>query len=383
MEEFKNLLQQVNDIVKSDKTLQEQRRLRGEKYNVFEVLGLKNKEVRLHSAFLAELLNVRGCHGLGDAFLNAFIKTTGIEAFEIGTSGCKTTVEFPIDDGRIDILIRNGDKGIIVENKIYAPDGDKQLSRYATYGKNKFKSGYELIYLTLSGKEASPYSLGELKEENYRRISYCTEIIQWLEECCKIAYNHPFVRESIHQYQALIKQLTHQDMDTEKRGELINLLTKPENIAASLEIYYRFGDIREKIFKDYLLPSMKKIAKELKMEFDSHSESEFIRKDKGFWFSNSNWDSFSIIFIFDSYNCRNFYWTLESDKPFPQKKQNQLPIFKLNTTNNWPYGHSYCEPYRDWNNDTFIDIVNGTFAQIIKTKIKELLKVLRENNIEL
>ena len=74
MIKLESLLKQVSEIVAKEKTQQEEKRKRGENFNIFNVLGLSTSEVRLHSAFLAELLNPNGDHGLGDKFLDAFLK---------------------------------------------------------------------------------------------------------------------------------------------------------------------------------------------------------------------------------------------------------------------------------------------------------------------
>lgn len=51
----------------------------GERFNIFQILGLSTSEVRLHSAFIAELLNPKGTHGLGDVFLRLFIELLSVE----------------------------------------------------------------------------------------------------------------------------------------------------------------------------------------------------------------------------------------------------------------------------------------------------------------
>lgn len=45
------------------KRYEEIAKLTGENFNIFQILGLQTSEVRLHSAFLAELLNSKGLHG--------------------------------------------------------------------------------------------------------------------------------------------------------------------------------------------------------------------------------------------------------------------------------------------------------------------------------
>ena len=74
MTNIETLLRQISKIVEREKTQQEEKRKRGENFNIFDVLGLSTSEVRLHSAFLAELLNPNGNHGLGNQFLEAFLQ---------------------------------------------------------------------------------------------------------------------------------------------------------------------------------------------------------------------------------------------------------------------------------------------------------------------
>ena len=117
MDGLSRLIKQISEILLQEKTQQEERRKRGECFNIFEILGVQTSEVRLHSAIIAELLNPDGNHGLGDKFINAFIKDViGKQApFSIDTASAKVFAEYPIgtitDDysegGRIDLLIQD------------------------------------------------------------------------------------------------------------------------------------------------------------------------------------------------------------------------------------------------------------------------------------
>jgi len=42
---------------------------KGERFNLFSILGMESDEVSTHSRFLAELLNKNGSHGQKDIFL--------------------------------------------------------------------------------------------------------------------------------------------------------------------------------------------------------------------------------------------------------------------------------------------------------------------------
>lgn len=65
-----SLLDQVNALLKRYADINQ---ITGEEFNIFRILKLESSEVRMHSAFLAELLNPKGSHGQKDTFLKLFI----------------------------------------------------------------------------------------------------------------------------------------------------------------------------------------------------------------------------------------------------------------------------------------------------------------------
>lgn len=246
MNNLKELFYKVSKLVDADRKIQEERRKRGEKFNVFNVLGLWSEEVRLHSAFLSELLNPNGNHGLNDKFLKAFIEIA-CKGFDINTEYCTITAEYYIGavttdgqrGGRIDILIRSGNRAIIIENKIYAGDQVKQLIRYENFAKDN-NLDFQLLYLTLYGDNAADDSCvnGEYKV-SYEPISYSQHIIRWLDRCIEFSSRQPLVRETIYQYQTLVKQLTHQNMESQNQKEIMQLMmdNPEESFIISENIY--------------------------------------------------------------------------------------------------------------------------------------------------
>ena len=68
------LLAQISRLYQEAKLDEERKAKRGEFFNIFNVIGLSSEEVRLHSAFIAELLNPQGSHGVGNLFLKEFLK---------------------------------------------------------------------------------------------------------------------------------------------------------------------------------------------------------------------------------------------------------------------------------------------------------------------
>lgn len=223
-----NLSVLLNNIYQLRKKNEEINKLTLNRFNIFKVLKIESKEVKLHSAFIAELLNPKGLHDMNDAFLQLFIDElksinistsflpNNLTVVEMETSSGKMTAE---SGGRIDIILKDSvNNCIIIENKIYAPDQENQLLRYYNYEYlNK-----ELFYLTLYGTEPSEKSAQHLKSgEDYYCISYKEFIFSWLSNCYSKSINHPKLRETIIQYLNLIRQLTGENIENMKESEEI------------------------------------------------------------------------------------------------------------------------------------------------------------------
>lgn len=244
LDQYKHLLSRLGTICKHHKELS---RLSGADFNVFKIVKVVHDEVR-HSAFLAELLNPKGSHGQGDLFLRLFVQKLGITDFQCETS--VAVVEKHIGavtettGGRIDILINdfNGNH-IIIENKIYANDGVNQLIRYHNF-KNQ-----NLYYLTLYGNDATERSILHNASgvklvcgEDYKLLSYKTDILQWLELCQKEAVSMPLLREGIAHYMNLIKYLTGTSTNKAMEKEIVNLLIEsPLNLKNANELVNNFS----------------------------------------------------------------------------------------------------------------------------------------------
>lgn len=103
--------------------------------------------------------------------------------------------EIKVEYKHIDVLIYDGKKYIIIENKVnHACDQDKQIETYirSLYGKDVY-----VLYLVRSDNDKDPSedSLSterrkELEENvKYKKISYQTHILDWLRKCEKETNN--------------------------------------------------------------------------------------------------------------------------------------------------------------------------------------------------
>lgn len=215
----------TSDLIKHTKEI---KKLKGENFNLFQILRMETAENSTHSNFIAEMLNPYGSHDLGVLPLEHFLKTVDFET-ESNLLNVRITTEYHIGSidrknatgGRIDILIQfpNG-QTICVENKIYAGDQPQQIQRYCNYNGSQNR----VYYLTLTGNDPSTDSKGDLEcDIDYFVISYQKHILRWLDLCLKDATNQPILRESIKQYIILINKLTNTLEDTEQT-KLKNLI---------------------------------------------------------------------------------------------------------------------------------------------------------------
>ena len=189
-------------------------------FNLFTSLLNMTDEVRLHSRFLYTLLDVYGDHGQGSLFLDLFLRECNLSDLGINTSSCRIYKEYRY----IDLYITDGIKHVIIENKIYAPDQDKQIQTYVEAIENENKDDPEIheniivIYLSLDRLKPSPESLGDFKcygdklikndkEYSFRSITYKNEILSWIRASRKQVGNITNLSVIIEQYEDVILKL--------------------------------------------------------------------------------------------------------------------------------------------------------------------------------
>ena len=353
--DIQRFFREVASICALEQAQQEERNRKGENYNLFSILNIERYELK-HSALIANLLDPKGSHGCGDAFLRAF--------FEIALKGTaypfeKCTLPHSYTEyytgpiagdtgGRIDILVKSSHYGLIIENKIYAGDQDKQLTRYDNYGRETFGAdGYLLVYLTLYGCDASKESTAtkSAEEVGYLRLSYAKDILLWLKECVRLADNKPLVRESLNQYIRTIKQLTYQDMNQEDIQKIIDLAVDHPEVVATLSS--KRDAIAQGIREKYIFDKLKEYADQKGWLYDD-SESSYNEEEPKIRFRKEGWDG-SIIISADSEDKKSNYgwwmnlWIGIDSKVTGAKKlaclEKQSPEYPMGweylTTPNW------------------------------------------------
>ena len=385
--DIQQFFREVENICTREQALQEERHRKGENYNLFSILNIERYELK-HSALIANLLDPKGSHGCGDAFLRAFFEIALKERaypFEDCTHLHSYTEYYtgPIagdTGGRIDILVESKSKsshyGLIIENKIYAGDQDKQLTRYDNYGKETFGAdGYLLVYLTLYGCDASKESTAtkSAEEVGYLRLSYAEDILRWLEQCVRLADNKPLVRESLNQYIRTIKQLTYQDMNQENIQTIIDLAVDHPEVVATLSS--KRDAIAQGIRKKYIFDKLKEYADQKGWLYDD-SESSYNEEEPKIRFRKEGWDG-SIIISADSENKKsNYGWWMNLWIGIDSKEAGAKKLACLEKQSpEYPMGWEYLTT-PNWYSAENFPAMKTSVAEEIISKLNEIIEEL-------
>lgn len=190
------------------------------RYNVFDILNIRHYEARVHTPFLAHLLRPDASHLQGRLFFDLIVGKILADDFDpAAITNIEVFEELSIPDGRMDIFVKYHFKGkkrvMVIENKIYHIDTEKQLEKYYDYliKTLKLKTGdFHLVYLKPNRGKPDPISLPEVlydqlkKDKSFIEIGYKQDLLIWLPMVLE-KIKAPVVRSTLHQYIETIKLL--------------------------------------------------------------------------------------------------------------------------------------------------------------------------------
>lgn len=363
---------EIQIICAKEKEHQQERLRRGEAYNLLSILGLSTSELK-HSAIIANLLDPQGSHGCGDVFLRAFFNRLPIDYPFKGEEEITSRTEVYAGEvtdstgGRIDILVSGKDYGLIIENKIYAEDQDKQLVRYDTYAKEQLAK-YDLIYLTLYGSTASKASRTTKAGQSvdYLPMSYANEVLAWLMQCARLAYDRSIVRESINQYIQTIKQLTYQDMNEEHINQIIELGVDNPEVVAILSSYR--NSIAQRIREKYIFAPLREYAESNNWEIEVKENCD----DPHIRFVRDRWNGAILVSADCGKSNANKGWWMKLWIGVDLKEEGAslLKCFKENNEH-YPYGYEYLNVPNWYAAENFPAMQSEVATDIIE-KIKQI-----------
>lgn len=318
-EQLQSLLDQVSAIIEEEKKLRQRKYDSGETFNVFEVLRLQRDEVRLHSSFIAALLDPQGPHGLKTKLLESFLQVMKADDILIDLGTVHVEREMFIgqitksgdEGGRMDIVLMDKHRNaIVIENKIDAKDQPKQLLRYDNYCKKHFKN-YRIYYLTKWGVAPSDESCGG-EEFDYWTASYNEDILSWLDDCIVISEMARPVNETIKQYRInLVEILNIMSQNSEK--ELLSVATKDDNIESTLAILENQFIIGKKIRFDFL-QKLIALAEEYGFEGDKEEAEDLadLKKYSYLYLKSPSRSSNFAVFIGNETPSNGFWFSIDA-----------------------------------------------------------------------
>lgn len=391
-QEEENLLKSVSEISKKYEKKYRKNQEAGVYYNIFNIIGKASDEVNIHTKFLANLLNPKGDHGCGDIFLKTFLEQVKVNIGKKDLTKSKVYYEYDIgpitedyiNGGRLDILIEiSKNFAIIIENKIYAGDQEKQLLRYYNYAK-KYKKN-KIFYLTLHGNEPSDKST-DGNDKYWEEISYEEHIKNFLESWlnCNGNKNKTHIYPIIQQYTQLIDYLTDNYVSEGEEGDIKKLLLKENNIKLAFELQKQILPAKEEIFKK-LFNTLKEKVKEINNQIILNielNEPNTGAEQTRYWriyIHRNSWNS-KLTFELDSITFESkFGITLKDDKN-TKTLQKKLRALKPNKNNHfwWIIWDHPSEDYAYWNAEIFEHIYKKpiSLAEILTDKIKSYIPVL-------
>ncbi|WP_395746643.1 PD-(D/E)XK nuclease family protein [Prosthecobacter sp.] len=383
LDRVRGLIRHAREAKKHEKA---QQQATGERFNLFQILGVGHLEVSTHSALLCDLLSPKGTHGQGAAFLKSFISTLGLGG-GFDAESARVHAEWwlgprtEISGGRLDILMVDKDqRKIAIENKILAAEQENWVRRY----RHDLTAEDHLIYLTLEGD--SPAQMDASLKDAVRCVGYDSLILKWLEECRKEAATVPIVRESLTQYIHLIQHLTHQNTSSHMNDEIVKCVLESEEDFAA---FCALRDADKAVKRRIICALSTRLRQHLPAGFEMISTPEKSDEREGFVFSTSELKAHNLkaVIAFDSGDYRQCYYgfeLLDTSKPVsvPSRPwqvltdcfRKQFAVEPL-SSGRWP-AWAHWTRRKDWNDEVFALIHFGD--QQFHSEMMNIIQSLHE-----
>lgn len=298
------------------------------------------------SRVLAFLLNPQEAHEQGTLFLSAFCRSlqscrscAKSGAFPEGTlppilgEHTQAAVEYSVDEGvsRFDILLREGNTFLSIENKPWAHEGDEQLKRYAEWLQRTAPNQWWLVFLC----ENEPCTLPEDEALRSRilRLSFETLSAVLLETAARVEVAR--VRAFVELFADYLKRQV-AGITPMKDALLLELLQEPNNIASAFRIAEAYPALRPaawKHFAEYLRKETEARYRDHEVCFHATDPADFGKEWLYIWFTPKGADNWCLSFADEAFNdMRNFCWgigTVDKDHTFDKMPELAQALTKM------------------------------------------------------
>lgn len=319
--------------------LQKQRGLND--FNILTTVLKYSDEVRLHSRMIGNLLKPNAKHYQGTLFLEEFLKAIELDNWGLDLSCAIVSIEYKA----IDLYITDGNKHIIIENKIWAEDQPCQIMKYINIIVKENKESIDLtqiiddhivldenliqvLYLTPRAKKVS--SAHKIDGDGYIFFSGDEDADDELSKCSKRKNTKEYVPEGLKKYKAKYKKITYKDHILpwllKSQNEVRNITNLNESIQQYIDVVKRVNrDYKGNVMslKDYVknnnieLNTLSEFKKEIE-EFQGELLYDFFSKEideiTGVTKVNNKVNMHHEKFIFDEKKCKR--WFLGKAKDF-------------------------------------------------------------------
>ena len=282
-------LDEVKPIIKDIHAKEEEKRARGENFNVFSILGIETREFYI-CKMLGALLSPQGAHEAGEIFLEKFLE----DVLNESAIGAETSIvrceDATKERRRIDLTIEIDGKIIPIEAKIHAGDQEHQLADYFEEIKNRKGACAYICYLTKDGRKPSQNSMTStsgntiLKETQIKRLSWKDDIVPWLEDCVAL---ETVQRKTM--VQANIWQLidTIRGWDNAMELQFKNIVNSDDRLDSALGIWQMVRAARDALWHNFV----EEFESQMK---DVHRLEKVPKKESDYWFKKPERGNYGI-----------------------------------------------------------------------------------------
>ena len=339
-----NIIDDINNLLnKTSEILQQydEQKTSGNEFNVLDICRVGTIETN-HTEIIAELLNPNGKHGFGINSLKAFFRQCNLDELANCCDGCDVETEVRIEGRRPDIIIRNENLCVVIENKTNTTDHYMQLKDYKVWLQKQNAKHKYLLYLTYNGSDATDENI---KPEEYYKISYKNTICNWLRECACL--NNQVASLFCKQYANYITNFILGNRNMEINDKLKAIIDCKEKMIAAEKIASVISNLKnEKFIALFNNWANQEHQDGILVELTSAQTNDGIKISH----NNENKNELVFGFSFDSSNFRNFYygftWKDGKAKNIDDVKNAYSPQEGWSQSEWWPYWKYFQDDFR-------------------------------------